>query len=122
MNGNNKHVKERKMHFTWTFILTHPNCMISECSKLQKRVWSSRKKVSWPTISFRLFAFITSRETRGKPSGSSLFADKKDDTGVMLREGKLATEDAWSLGGGLKDGGMEGSKVSIGGVTERAVV
>lgn len=38
---------------------------------------------------------MESRETRGNPSGSILFADKKEDTGVMLRVvGEPAVEDA----------------------------
>lgn len=82
--------------------------MMSECNRLQKRVCSSTKKVSWPTISFKLLAFIRSRERRGKPSGSSLLADKKDETGVMLRVGELAVEDGlWSFCAHLKEGGMD---------------
>lgn len=68
---------------------------MSEWRRLQKTVCSSTKKFSWPTISVRLLALIRSRDTRGKPSGSSFFADKNDETGVMLRVGKLVTDVNW---------------------------
>jgi hypothetical protein len=96
------------------------------CRSWQKRPCRSTKKFSWPTISMRLFAFITSRDTRGKPSGSSFLADRNDETGVMLRKlpGELAAEDKTrSFCGDMNCGGIEEAEVPRGGVlAEMAVV
>lgn len=96
---------------------------MSECSKPQNMPCRSRKKFSWPTISIKLFAFITSRVTRGKPSGSSFFADKNDDTGVMFRVGELATEEKYrSFCGDASMGGIDDAEVLRVGVVTKAVV
>lgn len=88
-------------------------------------MWSSTKKFSWPTISIRLLAFITSRDTRGKPSGSNLLADKNEETGVMLRVGELDVDDDdkyLSFCGDMNMGGMDDADEPRGGVHGTAVV
>lgn len=61
---------------------------------------------------------------RGKPSGSILFADRKDDTGVMLRVvGELAVDMLRSLcGDDVNMGGIEEADVPNGGVSATAEV
>src|SRR5436305_13485338 len=94
-----------------------------EWRRPQKSVCSSTKKFSWPTISTKLFAFITSRETRGKPSGSAFFADRNEETGVMFRVGELAVEEKdRSFCGDMNIGGMDDADVPKGGVLGIAVV
>jgi hypothetical protein len=87
---------------------------------LQKWPCSSAKKYSWPTISIRLFAFITSRDTRGKPSGSTRLAERNEDTGVMLRVGELDTEEKVRSCRGERRG-IEETDVPSGGVVGIAV-
>jgi len=78
---------------------------------------SHTKKSSIPTISTRFFAFIRSRETRGKPSGSTFFAERNDDTGVILRvAGELATEEIGGFFCGEMYAGTEAADGSRGGV------
>jgi hypothetical protein len=91
---------------------------------LQKLACSSAKNSSWPTISIKLFAFITSRETRGKPSGSTLLAERNDDTGVMLRDGELLeleVEEKDRSCFGDRTGGIDDAEVPKGGVVGIAV-
>lgn len=95
---------------------------MSECNSWQKSRCNSTKKFSCPTISARLLGLVASRETRGKPSGSILLADKNDETGVMLRVvGELAVEEKCrSFCGEVNMGGMEDAEVPRGGVSAMA--
>jgi hypothetical protein len=88
---------------------------------LQKLACSSAKKYSWPTISIKLFAFMTSRDTRGKPSGSSRFAERNDDTGVILRVGESLVEDKGRSSCGDRRVLREDAEVPRGGVVGIAV-
>jgi hypothetical protein len=67
----------------------HRSPMTKLCKITQKEACSSTKKPSSPTISFRPFGIMASREllVRGNPSGSTFFADRNEEIGNSLKFG-----------------------------------